>query len=61
MPLYIKLDFGKDGNIHAWTSKTDSWSNGLLSESYGSTPKQCLHTLANKLGALENKTVGPEE
>jgi hypothetical protein len=60
MPLYIKLDFGKDGNIHAWVNRdANSWSD-CLSEVHASTAKNCLHSLARKLGSLENRKVEPK-
>lgn len=32
MPLYIKLDFGKDGQIHAWVNRDDTSWGVTLSE-----------------------------
>lgn len=58
MPLYIKLDFGRDGNIHAWVNHDDiSWFK-YLSETQGKTAGQCLRALAKKLGHLDNTLVG---
>ena len=54
MPLFVKLDFGVDGNIHAWVNRDDvSWGS-TLSEASASTAKKCLHKLATKIGTLEN-------
>lgn len=61
MPLYIKLDFGKDGRIHAWVNRDDvSWGH-TISEVWHPTAKGCLRLLATKLGKLENKKVIPKE
>ena len=53
MPLYIKLDFGEDGKIHAWTSKLDNFGAGSVSKVWANTPKQALMSLARKLGTLK--------
>jgi hypothetical protein len=58
MPLYIKLDFGKEGKIHAWVSR-DEFRFTCLSEVDASTPKACLRELAAKIGKLENIPVKP--
>ena len=55
MPLFIKLDFGYDGDIHAWVNRDIcDWSE-CLSEANGSSPSACLNNLARKMGTLENQ------
>jgi hypothetical protein len=57
MPLYIKLDYGNEGNIHAWVSRNDSDWGTYLSEASASTSKACLRRLALKLGKLDREKV----
>jgi hypothetical protein len=57
MPLYIKLDFGQTGDIHAWVSRRSSWEENI-SEVHAPTARACLRLLAQKLGKLENNKVG---
>jgi len=54
MPLYICLDYVKDGKIAAWVRRSnnynDVWGDAEVSEL---TTKKCLYSLAKKIGSLE--------
>lgn len=47
MPLYVKLDIGKSGLIHAWVSSVDGvWDNSVA---WGRSTAQALRMLAGKI------------